>query len=74
MADPHAPDDLLHFGVHLTLDGYGGARQRLADLATVRGCLSELPELLGMHKLRRRPCSRSAILATRTRAGSAATC
>ena len=45
------PDEPLHFGVHLTLDGYGGARERLADLATVRGCLGELPELLGMHKL-----------------------
>ena len=45
------PDDPLHFGVHLTLDGYGGARARLADFATVRGCLRELPELLGMHKL-----------------------
>jgi len=45
------PDEPLHFGVHLTLDGYGGARERLADFATVKGCLRELPELLGMHKL-----------------------
>jgi S-adenosylmethionine decarboxylase len=51
MADPRLPDDPLHFGVHLTLDGYGGSRPRLADLTAVRGCLSELPELLGMHKL-----------------------
>ena len=51
MADPHAADDLLHFGVHLTLDGYGRARARLADLDTVRDVLSELRELLGMHKL-----------------------
>jgi S-adenosylmethionine decarboxylase len=48
--DPRV-DELPHFGVHLTLDGYGGARARLADHATVEGCLSELPELLGMHKL-----------------------
>jgi S-adenosylmethionine decarboxylase len=47
----HDVDELPHFGVHLTLDGYGGARARLADLATVQDTLSELPELLGMHKL-----------------------
>jgi S-adenosylmethionine decarboxylase len=39
------------FGVHLTIDGYRGARHRLADAAHVRACLGELPELLGMHKL-----------------------
>lgn len=48
MDQTHHHDELPHFGVHLTLDGYGGARSRLADLATVQGCLSELPELLGM--------------------------
>ena len=39
------------FGVHLTLDGYRGSRQLLADMDHVRACLAELPELLGMHKL-----------------------
>jgi S-adenosylmethionine decarboxylase len=39
------------FGVHLTLDGYGGSLQLLADGKHVRACLSELPERLGMHKL-----------------------
>ena len=39
------------FGVHLTLDGYGGAQQLLADADRVLACLSELPERLGMHKL-----------------------
>ncbi|MGH6919924.1 MAG: adenosylmethionine decarboxylase [Geminicoccaceae bacterium] len=39
------------FGVHLTLDGYGGSLRLLADCEHVRKCLSELPERLGMHKL-----------------------
>ncbi len=39
------------FGVHLTLDGYGGCREKLADGAHVLACLGELPERLGMHKL-----------------------
>ena len=51
MDEHHDGDELPHFGVHLTLDGYGGERARLADLAAVQDTLSELPELLGMHKL-----------------------
>jgi S-adenosylmethionine decarboxylase len=39
------------FGVHVTLDGYGGSPQLLADDEHVRACLSELPEQLGMHKI-----------------------
>lgn len=39
------------FGVHLTLDGYGGCRELLADGSNVLACLSELPDRLGMHKL-----------------------
>jgi S-adenosylmethionine decarboxylase len=39
------------FGVHLTLDGYGGCPQLLADYDHVRACLDQLPEALGMHKL-----------------------
>ena len=39
------------FGVHLTLDGYGGSQQLLADREHVETCLSELPERLGMHKI-----------------------
>ena len=39
------------FGVHLTLDGYGGAEHLLADADRVLACLSALPERLGMHKL-----------------------
>jgi S-adenosylmethionine decarboxylase len=39
------------FGIHLTLDGYGGCQQRLGDAERIRMVLSELPERLGMHKL-----------------------
>jgi S-adenosylmethionine decarboxylase len=39
------------FGVHLTLDGYGGSTRLLADRDHVLACLDELPDLLGMHKL-----------------------
>jgi S-adenosylmethionine decarboxylase len=40
-----------HFGVHLTLDGYGGSPERLGDPGTVRRWLDELPQTLGMTKL-----------------------
>ena len=40
-----------HFGVHLTIDGYGGAHDRLADFDHVRACLDELPPRVGMHKI-----------------------
>jgi S-adenosylmethionine decarboxylase len=39
------------FGVHLTLDGYGGCPQLLANRDHVLACLDALPEQLGMHKL-----------------------
>ena len=39
------------FGVHLTLDGYGGSARLLADADHVLACLGELPDRLGMHKL-----------------------
>lgn len=39
------------FGSHLTLDGYDGAPERLADPDVVRAWLGELPDLLGMEKL-----------------------
>jgi S-adenosylmethionine decarboxylase len=39
------------FGVHLTLDGYGGSLPLLSDREHVETCLSELPERLGMHKI-----------------------
>ena len=33
-----------HFGVHLTIDGYGGNPEKLNDKALVLKCLAELPE------------------------------
>jgi S-adenosylmethionine decarboxylase len=39
------------FGVHLTLDGYGGCQHLLGDGNHVLACLNELPERLGMHKI-----------------------
>ncbi len=41
----------MHFGEHLTIDGYGGNPEKLSDEALVLTCLNELPTLLGMHKL-----------------------
>ncbi|PIR73446.1 MAG: adenosylmethionine decarboxylase [Candidatus Moranbacteria bacterium CG10_big_fil_rev_8_21_14_0_10_35_21] len=40
-----------NFGVHLTLDGYGGDPKKLNDGQLVLRCLNELPEKLGMSKL-----------------------
>ncbi len=51
VAQPEAAAVGAGFGVHLTLDGYGGSREKLADGAHVLACLSELPERLGMHKI-----------------------
>jgi S-adenosylmethionine decarboxylase len=39
------------FGLHLTLDGYGGDPGRLGDPELVRAWLGELPDVLGMIKL-----------------------
>ena len=39
------------FGLHLTLDGYGGDPERLGDPEVVRAWLGELPDALGMQKL-----------------------
>lgn len=41
----------MHFGEHITIDGYGGKNEKLNDKDLVLKCLDELPELLGMHKL-----------------------
>jgi len=41
----------INFGVHLTIDGYGGDPQKLNNKELVRKCLDELPEELGMHKI-----------------------
>jgi len=41
----------MHFGEHLTIDGYGGLFENLNNKELVLKCLSELPEKLGMQKL-----------------------
>lgn len=42
---------MRHFGVHLTLDGYGGSPDRLGDPRAVRAWLDKLPDIRGMTKL-----------------------
>ena len=41
----------MHFGEHLTIDGYGGNFQKLNDKELVFKCLNELPKKIGMKKL-----------------------
>ncbi len=41
----------MHFGEHVTVDGYGGSYEKLNDKELVLSCLNEMPEKLGMHKL-----------------------
>lgn len=40
----------MHFGEHLTIDGYGGSFVKLNEKKLVLRCLSELPEKIGMKK------------------------
>ena len=41
----------MHFGEHVTIDGYGGNEAKLNDRELVLRALNELPGLLGMKKL-----------------------
>lgn len=41
----------INFGVHLTLDGYGGSPEKLNNKDLVEKCLNELTDKLGMHKI-----------------------
>ncbi|MDI6778518.1 MAG: adenosylmethionine decarboxylase [Patescibacteria group bacterium] len=43
--------DTCAFGVHLTLDGYGGNPEKLNDSELVKKSLDELPDKLGMEKM-----------------------
>lgn len=43
--------DTMNFGLHLTLDGYGGDPVKLGDEKLVYKCLDELPGLIGMEKM-----------------------
>jgi len=42
---------MLHFGEHLTIDGYGGDYELLNDEKNCLSTILELPNLLGMHAL-----------------------
>lgn len=39
------------FGLHLTLDGYGGHKEKLADLKLVKRVLFRLPQILQLRKI-----------------------
>jgi S-adenosylmethionine decarboxylase len=41
----------MHFGEHITIDGYGGNHDLLDNGEYVRGCFTELLDVLGMHPL-----------------------
>jgi len=41
----------MHFGEHLTIDGYGGDINKLNDESLLKHCLLDLPEKLGMRIL-----------------------
>lgn len=41
----------MHFGEHVTIDGYGGSPDALDDQALVLGALDHLVGALGMHPL-----------------------
>jgi S-adenosylmethionine decarboxylase len=41
----------IHFGEHVTIDGYDGDPRKLDDKDVVSGCLAELCNMLKMHPL-----------------------
>ena len=41
----------MHFGEHLTIDGYGGEEKLLDNKDLVLSCLNDLPRVLGMKLL-----------------------
>ena len=40
----------MHFGEHLTIDGYGGSKSKLNDKEIILCCLNHLPSMLQMTK------------------------
>jgi S-adenosylmethionine decarboxylase len=42
---------MIHFGEHLTIDGYGGDKEILNNKNIVLRVLDELPDKIGMNKL-----------------------
>ncbi len=43
--------ETTNFGEHITIDGYGGDKEKLNDKDLVLSCLNDLPALLSMKKL-----------------------
>ncbi len=41
----------MHFGEHLTIDGYNCSYEKLDDKNLILNCLNEIPEILEMKKL-----------------------
>lgn len=41
----------MHFGEHITIDGYGGNFELLDNEESIRACFIDLVALLGMHSL-----------------------
>lgn len=50
-AQDTAQHTTTNFGLHLTIDGYNGNREKLNDKDLVYKCLNELPTILDMKKL-----------------------
>lgn len=46
-----AGNNVGQFGVHLMIDGYGAPEAALADEASLRALLTELPAKMGMHPI-----------------------
>lgn len=44
-------NSVCNFGLHLTIDGYGGSRKKLDDKKLIFQCINELPGILRMKKL-----------------------
>lgn len=44
-------NETMSFGLHLTIDGYGGDVEKLNDREVVLRCLNELPDKTGMQKI-----------------------
>jgi len=51
MAESQINSQTINFGVHLTLDGYGGSPEKLNSKQTILKSLSELPKKLGMYTI-----------------------
>ncbi len=41
----------MNFGVHLTIDGYGGDKEKLNNFELVYSILEKLPEEIMMHRI-----------------------